>query len=289
MSSNLKLMCILAHPDDESLGTGGILAKYAAEGIKTYLVTATRGERGWLGDPGEYPGPKALGRIREAELYAAAGVLGVQEVAFLDYLDGELDQVDPAGAIARIMDHLRRVRPQVVVTFDPAGAYGHPDHVAISQFTTAAVVAAADPGYAEAQPWPPHRVSKLYYFAATAPKIIAYQAAFGELALEVDGVQRLATAWEPWAITTRIDTGAYWRQVWDAVMCHRSQLPGYEALTNLPEAQQRHLWQTETYYRALSLVNGGRAIEQDLFQGLRFAVNGRRKTYTAATTTGSGI
>lgn len=289
MASNLKLMCVLAHPDDESLGTGGILAKYAAEGIKTYLVTATRGERGWFGDPNEYPGPKALGRLREAELYAAAGVLGLQEVAFLDYKDGELDQVDPAGAIVKIVDHLRRVRPQVVVTFDPVGAYGHPDHVAISQFTTAAVVAAADPGYAEAQPWPPHRVSKLYYFAATAQKIAACQATFGELALEVDGVQRLATAWEPWSITTRIETGAYWRRVWHAILCHRSQLPGYEELTNLPEAQQQILWGTETYYRALSLVNGGRAIEQDLFQGLRFSVSGRQKTYTAATATGAGI
>jgi LmbE family N-acetylglucosaminyl deacetylase len=282
-------MCVLAHPDDESLGTGGILAKYAAEGIKTYLVTATRGERGWLGDPAAYPGPKALGRIREAELYAAAGVLGLQEIAFLDYMDGELDQVDPGGAIAKIVDHLRRVRPQVVVTFDPTGVYGHPDHIAISQFTTAAVVAAADPGYAEAQPWPPHRVSKLYYFAAIAQKIAAYQAAFGELAMGVDGVQRLASVWEPWAITTRIETGAYWRRVWEAIACHRSQLPSYEALMNLSETERQNLWGTETYYRALSLVNGGRAIEQDLFQGLRFSVNGRQKAYPAATATRSGI
>lgn len=289
MASNLKLMCVLAHPDDESLGTGGILAKYAAEGIKTYLVTATRGEQGWSGNADEYPGPAALGRIREAELYAAAGVLGLQEVAFLDYKDGELDQVDPGGAIARIVDHLRRVRPQVVVTFDPAGVYGHPDHIAISQFTTAAIVAAADPGYAEAQPWPPHRVSKLYYFAAIAQKMAAYQAAFGELALEVDGIQRLASAWEPWAITTRIETGAYWRRVWEAIACHRSQLPGYEALTNLPEAQRQSLWETETYYRALSLVNGGRAIEQDLFQGLRFSLNGRQKAYATLNATVSSL
>ena len=66
MTNNLKLMCVLAHPDDESLGTGGILARYAAEGIETYLVTATRGERGWFGDSEEYPGPEALGKIREA-------------------------------------------------------------------------------------------------------------------------------------------------------------------------------------------------------------------------------
>ena len=76
MTDTLKLMAVLAHPDDESLGTGGILAKYAAEGIETSLVTATRGERGWFGDEREYPGLEALGQIREAELRAAAEVLG---------------------------------------------------------------------------------------------------------------------------------------------------------------------------------------------------------------------
>ena len=68
MTEQLKLMVVLAHPDDESLGMGGILARYAAEGVETYLITATRGERGWFGDPAEYPGPTALGQRREQEL-----------------------------------------------------------------------------------------------------------------------------------------------------------------------------------------------------------------------------
>jgi len=85
MPEQLRLMCVLAHPDDESLGNGGTLAKYAAEGVATYLVTATRGERGWPGAAHENPGPAALGAIREAELRAAAEVLGIQEVNFLDY------------------------------------------------------------------------------------------------------------------------------------------------------------------------------------------------------------
>lgn len=79
----LRVMCCLAHPNDESLGAGGILAKYAAEGVLTYLVTATRGERGWVGDQAAYPGEEALWRLREAELRAAARVLGLQEVRFL--------------------------------------------------------------------------------------------------------------------------------------------------------------------------------------------------------------
>src|SRR5687767_1003331 len=161
----LKLMCVLAHPDDESLATGGILAKYAASGVQTYLVMATRGERGWFGPAAANPGPQALGRRREAELRAAARVLGLREVTFLDYQDGDLDQADPTEAIAKIVTCLRRVRPDVVVTFDPNGMYGHPDHVAISQLTTTAVMAAADPSYPGLTPGVPHRVAKLYYRA----------------------------------------------------------------------------------------------------------------------------
>src|SRR5258708_37731334 len=95
MTNKLKLMCILAHPDDESLGTGGILAKYAAEGVATYLVTATRGERGWFGDQSEYPGLEAWGTIRERELLAAANALGIRPVEFLAYPHGHPDRPTP--------------------------------------------------------------------------------------------------------------------------------------------------------------------------------------------------
>jgi LmbE family N-acetylglucosaminyl deacetylase len=269
MTESLKLMCILAHPDDESLGTGGILAKYAAEGVETYLVTATRGERGWVGPAADYPGPEALGRIREAELDGAARILGLQEVTFLDYMDGELDQADPNQAVAKIVAHLRRVRPQVVVTFDPHGAYGHPDHVAICQFSTAAVVAAANCDYATGPAYPPHRISKLYYMVETEANMAAYQAAFGELKMYIDGRERRATAWPEWAISTRIDTSAYWQHVWQAISCHRSQLADYQALMDLPAEHHQNLWGCQGYYRAFSLVNGGREMEDDLFEGLR--------------------
>ena len=80
----LRLTCVFAHPDDESLATGGVLIRYAAEGIGTYLVTATRGERGRFGDGSERPAPEIVGRTREAELLAAAQELGLREVNFLD-------------------------------------------------------------------------------------------------------------------------------------------------------------------------------------------------------------
>ncbi len=125
MADQLKLMCVLAHPDDESLGVGGTLAKYADEGIETYLVAATRGERGWWGEEKDYPGLEGLGKIREDELLCAANTLGLREVNFLDYVDGDLDQANPQDAIGKIVSHLRRVKPQVVVTFPPDGGYGH--------------------------------------------------------------------------------------------------------------------------------------------------------------------
>lgn len=267
----MKLMCILAHPDDESLGMGGILAKYAAEGIETYLVTATRGERGWFGDPADYPGPDRLGQIRQAELAAAASVLGLREVNFLGYQDGDLDQADPGEAVAKIVTHLRRIRPQVVVTFDPWGVYGHPDHIAISQLATSAAVAAANPAYDRVEGLP-HQVSKLYYRAVSPTEQNAYEAAFGELVMTIDGVERRTVSWPEWSITTCVDTSAYSAQVWEAVACHQSQLPGYEALRQLPAKYHEHLWGSQTYYRAFSTVNGGREVERDLFAGLRQTV-----------------
>ncbi len=268
MAQHRSLMCILAHPDDESLGTGGILARYAAEGVATSLVTATRGEHGWQGHAADYPGPHALGQLRETELRAAARVLGLGEVNLLDYQDGELDRADPAEVIGHLVAHLRRVRPDVVVTFDPTGVYGHPDHIAVSQLATAAIVAAADPSYTGPSALPAHRVSKLYYLAPSRSLLAAYQEAFGDLAMAIDGIERRAAGWDTWAITTQVDTMAYWQQVWRAVSCHRTQLPVYNLLRELPDEHHHHLWGTQTFYRAFSLVNGGRTIERDLFEGL---------------------
>lgn len=267
-SSERKLMCILAHPDDESLGFGGVLAHYAATGVATYLITATRGERGWMGEPAAYPGATALGHIREGELQAAAAILGIRETTFLDIMDGDLDQADPVKTIDVLVGHLRRVRPQVVATFDPTGVYGHPDHIAICQLTTAAISAAANPHYVDQDEQAPHQVSKLYYRAWCAAESAIYQQVFGDLVMTIDGVERRATSWPEWAFTTRLDATAYWQQVQRAVDCHRSQLPAYQHFATLSPAQQRILWGSQTFYRALSLVNGGREIEQDLFAGI---------------------
>ncbi len=269
MPDSLKLMCVLAHPDDESLGNGGILARYAAEGVETTVLTATRGERGWFGKPEDNPGQQALGHIREKELLAAAEVLGVREVHFLDYVDGDLDQADPQEAIARIVPHLRRARPQVVVSFGPEGAYGHPDHIAISQLTAAALVCAADPGYPGGDGLPPHGVSKYYYMVNTPEEGRVYESVFGELVMNVDGVERRVVPTPEWMISARVDTWAYHETIWKAIHCHQSQSAAYNQLESLSEEKRRVLWGTRGYVRAFSTVNGGRAVETDLFEGLR--------------------
>lgn len=273
MSDSLKLMAILAHPDDESLGMGGTLAKYSNEGVECCLVTATRGERGRYGDLPERPSLAEVGRMREAELRCAVGKLGVKQLAFLDYIDGDLDKADPGEAVARIAAHIRSFRPHVVLTFGPEGGYGHPDHIAISQFAMSAVVAATDSQKAfhlnGQQALPAHAVSKLYYMAWTKPKMDGYQAAFKVLKSTVDGVDRMASPAPDWLPNSRIDTSAYWEQVWDAVQCHKTQLAIYAKLHHLPEDHHRAIWGTQEFYRVFSTVNGGRKVETDLFEGLR--------------------
>ena len=268
----LKLMAVLAHPDDESLGFGGVLARYADEGVETSLVTATRGQigryRGHARETLEHPGEKALASIREEELRAAAQALGISDVTILDYRDQFLDQADAREAIRQIAAQMRRIRPHVVVTFAPDGAYGHPDHIAISQFAMSAVVAAADSRF-NVDGGEAHTVSKVYYLAWPASTWAVYEEAFRKLVSRVDGVERQATPWPDWALTTVIDTRRWWPTVWKAVSCHQSQVTAYARLKGVSEASHEALWGRQSFYRVVSLVNGGRELETDLFAGLR--------------------
>ncbi len=265
-------MCVLAHPDDESLGVGGTLAKYSQAGVETYLITATRGERGRYFDNSNRPEMDEVGRVREEELRKAAAVLGVREVFFLDYIDGDLDSVNPAEAIAKIVDVIRHVKPHVVITFGPEGGYGHPDHIAISQFAVAACAAAGGSverppdGESGREPWV---VPKLYFMAWTKEKWEAYQKAFKDLKTTIDGMERRATPWLDWAVTTRIDTSDVWTTVWKAITCHQTQMAIYSKLEELNDKYHQFLWGSQEFYRVYSLVNGGRKVETDIFEGLR--------------------
>lgn len=167
-SNRRTLLAVFAHPDDESFGTGGLIALRSSMGDRVALVTATRGEAGEISDPA-LADRDNVGQVREAELRAAADVLGVGELTILGYRDSGMEGTDdnshpnafasaPAEeVIARLVGIMRRLRPEVVITFDETGGYGHPDHIAANRFTTAAFGASGDPSKYpdEGEPWKP--------------------------------------------------------------------------------------------------------------------------------------
>jgi N-acetylglucosamine malate deacetylase 2 len=136
------LFCF-AHPDDESFSGVGTAMACAEMGVRTVLVTATRGGRGKRGDP-PLCSEAELPAVRERELRQAARIAAFDELHLLDYRDRELAEAPPADLRAMLVGHIRRVRPLVVLTFDPNGFNLHPDHMAISRFTSEAIGAAAD-------------------------------------------------------------------------------------------------------------------------------------------------
>jgi LmbE family N-acetylglucosaminyl deacetylase len=264
-----KLLVSFAHPDDESMGMGGTLAKYAGHGVETYCLCASRGERGWFGPEEQDPGPEKLGQIRTQELESAVRELGMTGLEFLGYIDSEVDQADPVEIIGRIVSHIRSIRPQVVVTFPPDGNYGHPDHIAIGQFTSAAIVCAADAGYKDPENLPPYCVQKLYYMVDSENFVNLIAPFMGDMTFTVDDQQRGEVAWKEWMVTTLIDMADYCHTAWRAIQCHQSQLPSLGALAEMHEdAAVAVLAMQGTFYRAFSQVNGGRKVETDLFEGL---------------------
>ena len=164
-----KLMAIFAHPDDEG-AIGGTLAHYARDNTEVMLVCGTRGEVGEISDPA-LATPENLGEVRQRELETACEILGIQFLEFLDYRDSGMDgtsqngdsralvQADPTQVIGQLVGLIRRFQPDAVVTFEPFGWYGHPDHIAISRWTTEAVALSGDEdAYPDSVPeWQPER------------------------------------------------------------------------------------------------------------------------------------
>ncbi len=169
------LLAVLAHPDDETFGMGGTLALYAHHGVDVHLVCATRGEVGEV-DERYLRGFNSIAERRVHELRCAAEMLGLTEVHFLDYRDsgmaGSPENQNPRALAATPLDkvaaevthQIRKIRPQVVITFDPIGGYRHPDHIAIHNATVKAFYAAGDPAaYPDPEGLPPYAPQKLYF------------------------------------------------------------------------------------------------------------------------------
>jgi N-acetyl-1-D-myo-inositol-2-amino-2-deoxy-alpha-D-glucopyranoside deacetylase/mycothiol S-conjugate amidase len=284
MNPARALLFVGAHPDDESFGLGGTLARYALAGVKTYYVCATRGEVGEAA-PEHLAGHASPGDMRWAELMCAARALGLARVIHLGYRDSGMPgspHNTAAGALAaapldevtgRVVAELRRLRPQVVITFDPIGGYRHPDHIAIHLATVKAFHAAGDPAqFPDAGP--PYQPQKLYYTVFTRgllklavrvlPLIGRDPRRFGANA-DIDLVS-LTT--ENFPIHAVVSIGGAAAQARIAASdCHRSQLDGAGS-HGVFGMLARLLPQREFYMRAYPPMPPGAPREHDLFAGL---------------------
>jgi len=287
--NRLTILLVHAHPDDECLSTGGVLARYSAEGINTVLVTATGGEEGEIVVP-ELDTPENHARLREirdGELACAVAALGVHVLERLHYRDSGMvgtpanqhpdsfHMADLDEATGRVVALIRRYRPQVLVTYDERGTYGHPDHIACHRATLAAFDAAGDPDRypAAGAPWLPQ---KLYYTAL--PRSALYKAwtlmrergmptpldneDFDAANFTVDDAQ----------ITTSVPIGPYLAQKRQSIACHVTQISQQNGFMSMPEELGAELFGVEHFILAASRIGVTApedAREDDLFAGLR--------------------
>jgi LmbE family N-acetylglucosaminyl deacetylase len=278
------LLAVFAHPDDESFGIGGTLARYAAEGVRVVLACATLGEAGEVKDS-SLGTREQLAEIRERELRCACNVLGISELHFLGYRDSgmagspdnddprALVQADPAEVVGKIVRVIRQVRPQVVITFEEGGGYGHPDHIAIHHHTVAAFQAAGDPSqYPEhrAEGLEPHVPQKLYF--TVLPR--RFFRGLAQHLKEMGFVDRLADFdWESRGVPDElcafeIDVSAYVDVKLQAFQCHRSQLSPDGPFSLIPPEVRWDFMSTECFSLAGSRLEAGQEPETDLFAGL---------------------
>jgi N-acetyl-1-D-myo-inositol-2-amino-2-deoxy-alpha-D-glucopyranoside deacetylase len=205
-----SLLAIFAHPDDEAFRCGGTLALLARRGARVWVLCATRGEAG-------VPGLTAqqAGQVRERELRCSCRALGIEPPRFLDYRDETLAQADEDQAIQQVVQAVRELRPQVLLTWPPDGVSGHPDHVAVSRWTGAAFRRADGP-------------VALYHLVV--PRSLA----------QALGMTHLHTVPDE-AVTLAVDVSAVWEAKMAAIRCHRTQMDGSPILRASEERRRLFL------------------------------------------------
>ena len=255
------LLAIFPHPDDESYGAGGTMALAAAAGNPVSVLCVTDGGQG--GRPGEMGVDHSLDpEIRRRELACACAALGISEPIFLGYRDsgmegwgapeGSLSRADPAEVVENMLRVIRRLRPAVIVTFDPGGVYGHPDHVSCSATATAAFrKAAAEPGGPVA----------LYHQALPRSAVDAMQAAqaaererSGDTGQPTEDDRRQQEAFVRLArpdeeVTTVVQIGAVLERKLAALACHDSQMRGRDWQDPVTRNQLEAMFGRETFVR----------------------------------------
>jgi N-acetyl-1-D-myo-inositol-2-amino-2-deoxy-alpha-D-glucopyranoside deacetylase len=242
MNSNKRLLAVLAHPDDESFGMGGTLALYAQRDVEVHLICATRGEVGET-PPDFERNDRSIAELRMDELRCAGQILGLEQVHFLDYRDsgmpGSADNLHPQALAAapmqqvatEIASYIRKFQPQVVLTFDPFGGYGHPDHIAIQRATQRAFTLAAEDEQFDSQS--PYQAQKLYFH--TFPRrslgvLVRLLSLFGKDPRKWgrnNDIDLLEITEHTYPVHARINFRAVAKIKEQASACHRSQLmPG---------------------------------------------------------------
>lgn len=263
------IVAFFAHPDDEVFGTGATLAHYAASGVRVVLVCATRGEVGEIADE-SLATPETLPQVREAELRCSADTLGINEVILLDYRDsgmvGTPENEDlrafinaPANeVVAQLTAILEKERPQVVITFDPHGGYGHPDHIAIHTHTVTAVDSLSNP-------------PRLFFSAIPRSffgEMRQRLQAMGQDTSELDRFQELGeVGWLDEQVHATLDVGDGIEAKWAAFHCHRTQFSGDTFFFRLPEADVKQMLSREHYILARPQPEPGLKLD-DLFANL---------------------
>jgi mycothiol conjugate amidase Mca len=283
MTVPLTLMAVHAHPDDEAIGTGGILARATAEGIRTVLVTCTGGEVGEIAPETNVP-PEQLGAVRERELRAACEILGITHLEMLGYRDsgmaGTADnehpdsfaQADLGVATRRLVSLVRKYRPDVIVTYDENGFYGHPDHINANRIAVGAYKAAGDPNHPAEhgdELWAP---SKLYYTAISNSALAEFGKRLREYGIDPPRGD-LEEAEPTWGtpdelVTTTVDVSAQVDQKRRALFAHATQMGPEVFFAKLPEPLFHDLFGRETFQLVQSRVPTSPP-EDDLFAGLR--------------------
>lgn len=281
---DLTLLAVHAHPDDESMSTGGTLARYSREGVRTVLVTCTGGEVGEMLDPDRAidEAKPRLAEIRRVELECAVETLGIARLYLLGYRDSGMvdtpDNDDPRGfhradfdeATGRLVEIIRRERPRVILAYNEFGGYGHPDHIMAHRIAVAAFDQAGDPDRFPGQGLLPWQPSKLYFTAwprRLMKKVAQLLAEVGAPnPFEDRDPETLGTPDE--AITTVIDMADQVMTKRAAWRCHRTQITEDFFLLRLPEERVRAELGEEYFIRVRSTVDAP-VPEDDLFAGLR--------------------
>ncbi|GER90592.1 mycothiol S-conjugate amidase [Dictyobacter vulcani] len=283
----LTFMAVHAHPDDEVFGTGGTFARYSEQGVRTVLVTATMGEEGEIVDPAldeqakEAMFPR-LAEVRQQELKKSVEALHIQESRLLGYRDSGMagresnqhpdsfHQANFAEAVKRLVALIREFKPQVLVTYDAFGSYGHPDHIQANRITNAAFDAAGEPRCYPELNLPAWQPSRLYYtamprsFFVQAVKAAQESGEPGPWNNPEMNTDIMGTPDEQ--ISVRIDVRKYIDNKIQALTAHKTQIAPDNFVFTTPVEQRDQFLGYEHFVLARSAINSHAGeLEQDLF------------------------